>query len=100
MTITNFSFPTPIQFGAGARKRVGAHLIEHGCKRPLISNDWYPTFNLPQVELVTDPIARVTATGVVTADGTHREVDTIIAATGFQVQRYLSAAFGSAREWR
>ncbi|MCC6435272.1 MAG: NAD(P)/FAD-dependent oxidoreductase [Acidimicrobiales bacterium] len=63
----------------------------YGCKRPLISNDWYPTFNLPQVELVTDPIARVTATGVVTADGTHREVDTIIAATGFQVQRYLSA---------
>ena len=43
------------------------------------------------MELVTDPIARVTATGVVTTDGTHREVDTIIAATGFQVQRYLSA---------
>ena len=39
MTITNFSFPTPIQFGAGARKRVGAHLIEQGCKRPLIVTD-------------------------------------------------------------
>lgn len=63
----------------------------YGCKRPLISNDWYPTFNLPQVELVTDPIERVTPTGVMSADGTHREVDTVIAATGFQVQRYLSA---------
>jgi len=39
MTITNFSFPTPIQFGAGARKRVGAHLIKQGCKRPLIVTD-------------------------------------------------------------
>jgi hypothetical protein len=39
MTITNFSFPTPIQFGAGVRKRVGAHLIEQGCKRPLIVTD-------------------------------------------------------------
>ncbi|MEP6971284.1 MAG: iron-containing alcohol dehydrogenase, partial [Betaproteobacteria bacterium] len=36
---TNFSFPTPIQFGAGARKRVGAHLIGQGCKRPLIVTD-------------------------------------------------------------
>ncbi len=63
----------------------------YGCKRPLISNDWYPTFNLPQVELVTDPIERITERGVVTADGVEREVDTIIVATGFQVQRYLSA---------
>jgi len=39
MTITNFSFPTPIQFGAGARKLVGAHLIKQGCKRPLIVTD-------------------------------------------------------------
>jgi alcohol dehydrogenase class IV len=39
MTITNFSFPTPIQFGAGARKRVGAHLLAQGCKRPLIVTD-------------------------------------------------------------
>lgn len=39
MTITHFSFPTPIQFGAGARKRVGAHLLGQGCKRPLIVTD-------------------------------------------------------------
>lgn len=39
MSITNFSFPTPIKFGAGARKLVAAHLLEVGCKRPLIVTD-------------------------------------------------------------
>jgi len=63
----------------------------HGCKRPLTSNDWYPTFNRPNVELVTDAIDRITADGVVTADGVCREVDTIIIATGFETTKYLSA---------
>ncbi len=39
MTITHFSFPTPIEFGAGARKRVAAHLLQAGCRRPLIVTD-------------------------------------------------------------
>jgi alcohol dehydrogenase class IV len=39
MTITRFSFPTPIHFGAGARKLVAQHLREAGCKRPLIVTD-------------------------------------------------------------
>lgn len=39
MQITNFAFPTPIRFGAGARKLVAAHLLEVGCKRPLIVTD-------------------------------------------------------------
>ncbi len=39
MSISSFSFPTPIQFGAGARKLVGAHLLAQGCKRPLIVTD-------------------------------------------------------------
>jgi len=39
MTTINFSFPTPIKFGAGARKLVAAHLLEAGCKRPLIVTD-------------------------------------------------------------
>ena len=36
MSISSFNFPTPIKFGAGARKLVAAHLTEVGCKRPLI----------------------------------------------------------------
>jgi alcohol dehydrogenase class IV len=39
MSITSFSFPTPIKFGAGARKLVASHLLEHGLKRPLIVTD-------------------------------------------------------------
>jgi alcohol dehydrogenase class IV len=39
MSITSFSFPTPIKFGAGARKAVGEHLLGHGFKRPLIVTD-------------------------------------------------------------
>jgi len=39
MSIANFSFPTPIKFGAGTRKLVAAHLLEAGYKRPLIVTD-------------------------------------------------------------
>ena len=39
MSIHSFAFPTPIQFGAGARKLVGPHLLAAGCKRPLIVTD-------------------------------------------------------------
>ena len=39
MTISGFAFPTPIRFGAGARKEVAQHLRDAGCKRPLIVTD-------------------------------------------------------------
>ncbi len=39
MSLHGFSFPTPIQFGAGARKLVAEHLRAHGCQRPLIVTD-------------------------------------------------------------
>jgi alcohol dehydrogenase class IV len=39
MSITSFSFPTPIKFGAGARKLVAQHLLDQGLKRPLIVTD-------------------------------------------------------------
>ncbi|HEV7193635.1 MAG TPA: NAD(P)/FAD-dependent oxidoreductase [Jatrophihabitantaceae bacterium] len=56
-----------------------------GCKRILISNDWYPTLARDHVDLVTDGIAEVRPNAIVTADGTVREVDAIIVATGFHV---------------
>lgn len=62
-----------------------------GCKRPLASNVYYPTFNRPDVELVTDRIVGVTDKAVVTADGQERVVDTIVLATGFTTTRYASA---------
>ena len=54
-----------------------------GCKRILISNDYYPTLDQDHVDLVTDGISAITPGGIVTSDGTTREVDAIIVATGF-----------------
>jgi cation diffusion facilitator CzcD-associated flavoprotein CzcO len=57
--------------------------FEIGCKRILISNDWYPTLAQDNVDLVTDGITKITPTAVVTKDGTEREIDVLIVATGF-----------------
>jgi cation diffusion facilitator CzcD-associated flavoprotein CzcO len=62
-----------------------------GCKRPLLSNRFYPAFNRPNLELVTDAIARVTENAVITQDGRERQIDTLILATGFTATKYLSA---------
>lgn len=56
-----------------------------GCKRPTFSNDYYPTFNSEHVRLETDPISRVTASGIVTADGHETPVDVLVLATGFNL---------------
>src|SRR5579884_1020602 len=56
-----------------------------GCKRILISNDWYPMLARDDVELVTDGITEIRENAIVTADGTVREVDAIVVATGFHV---------------
>ncbi|MGB5210125.1 MAG: NAD(P)/FAD-dependent oxidoreductase [Gammaproteobacteria bacterium] len=55
-----------------------------GCKRLLLSDDYYPALNRGNVHLVTDPVRECTATGVVTADGDEFTVDAIILGTGFQ----------------
>ena len=56
-----------------------------GCKRILPTNEWYPALTKPNVELVTDTIRDVRPRSIVTADGTEREIDTIIFGTGFHV---------------
>ena len=61
-----------------------------GCKRVLISNDFYPAVQRGNVELVTDAITEIRPNGVVTADGKLREVDIILYATGFRVTDWLS----------
>lgn len=57
-----------------------------GCKRLIVASDYYPALQKPNVELVTDGIARLDATGIVTADGTHRAVDAVILGTGYDAQ--------------
>jgi cation diffusion facilitator CzcD-associated flavoprotein CzcO len=63
---------------------------EIGCKRVLISNDWYPALQRDNVELVTDPISEVVPDGVVTTDGHRREVDAIVCGTGFSTVDFLA----------
>ena len=65
--------------------------VPWGWHRPLVTNEWFPMFNRPNVELVSEPIERITADAIVTTDGSVRRVDTIVAATGFDVGRFLSA---------
>ena len=71
------------------KKLIPTHMW--GCKRPLFSNDYYAAFNRPNVELITEPIERITAGGIVTADGREREIDTLVLATGFSATEFLSA---------
>jgi cation diffusion facilitator CzcD-associated flavoprotein CzcO len=61
-----------------------------GCKRVLISNDWYPTLLRPEVTVVDQPIARVEPDAVVTADGTRRPADVLIFGTGFSTTDFLA----------
>lgn len=57
-----------------------------GCKRMLISNDWYPTLTRDNVELVASAVTRITPTGVV-AEGKEYPADVLIYATGFEVPK-------------
>jgi cation diffusion facilitator CzcD-associated flavoprotein CzcO len=69
-------------------RKLRAKLTPHyapGCKRILISDNFYQAVADPRTELITDGIARVTPHSIVTADGVERPVDAIVLATGFHV---------------
>src|SRR6202034_3984914 len=77
-----------------------------GCKRVLLSNDFYPSLTQPNVSLVTDAIAEIRDKSIITRDGTEVEADTIIFGTGFHVtdfpvaQRiYDAAGVALAQHW-
>lgn len=58
-------------------------------RRPVVDNGWYRALTRDNVELVTDPIARFTPRGILTADGRERAVDVVVTATGFDVVKFL-----------
>jgi len=62
-----------------------------GCKRVLISNDYYPALCRENVDLVTEGIAGIEPTGIRTTDGVLHECDTIIYGTGFKVVDYVAS---------
>jgi cation diffusion facilitator CzcD-associated flavoprotein CzcO len=59
-----------------------------GCKRILLSDDFYPAMDRANVELVTMPIEQIGPNTIVAADA-EREVDCIICATGFAASDFL-----------
>ncbi len=60
-----------------------------GCKRLVVSPDFYQAIQSPNAELVTEAIARVEPRGVRTKDGRLHELDLLVLATGFHVDRFL-----------
>ena len=54
-----------------------------GCKRILVSSDYYPIFNLDGVSLVTENIKSFDESGVVTSDGAYHQADAVILGTGY-----------------
>jgi cation diffusion facilitator CzcD-associated flavoprotein CzcO len=60
-----------------------------GCKRVLFSSHFLPALARPNVQLETDPIARVTPRGIETASGTVHEADCLIYGTGFRTTSFM-----------
>lgn len=61
-----------------------------GCKRVLISDDYYQALAEPHVGIVTDGIARVVEDGIITQDGQHHPIDVLVLGTGFKATEFLS----------
>jgi cation diffusion facilitator CzcD-associated flavoprotein CzcO len=60
-----------------------------GCKRLVMSPTFYEAIQRPNAEVVTDPIVRIEPNGVRTKDGTLRELDVLVLATGFRPDRFI-----------
>jgi cation diffusion facilitator CzcD-associated flavoprotein CzcO len=60
----------------------------------LLTNDWYPALQQPNVKLVTNRIQEIKSNSIVTRDGDEYPVDIIIWSTGFQVQRFPLPIYG------
>ncbi|WP_189932273.1 flavin-containing monooxygenase [Streptomyces sulfonofaciens] len=60
-----------------------------GCKRVLLSSDFLPALQRPNVRLVTEPVVRITPGGPETADGRRYEVDCIVYGTGFRTNTFM-----------
>jgi cation diffusion facilitator CzcD-associated flavoprotein CzcO len=71
------------------RERLSPH-YRIGCKRILLSSDWYPALSQPNVEVLGEPIARVTPQGVQMANGSTRALDVLIFGTGFDAHDFVA----------
>ncbi|HTX47342.1 MAG TPA: NAD(P)/FAD-dependent oxidoreductase, partial [Solirubrobacteraceae bacterium] len=63
---------------------------EVGCKRMMLTDEWYPTLCKSNVSLITDRIEAITAGGVLSADGIERPADVLVLATGFKTHGFVA----------
>jgi cation diffusion facilitator CzcD-associated flavoprotein CzcO len=70
-----------------------------GCKRVLISNDYFPALCQPHVSVITDPLERFAATGV-RSGGQVRPTDVVILATGFKPMDLVASVQVQGRDKR
>jgi cation diffusion facilitator CzcD-associated flavoprotein CzcO len=73
---------------------------EFGCKRIMLTDEWYPTLTEPNVELVAERIEAVTASGIRDAVGVERPADAIVLATGFASHDFVAPMEISGRDGR
>ncbi|MCL4421782.1 MAG: NAD(P)/FAD-dependent oxidoreductase [Actinobacteria bacterium] len=59
------------------------------CKRLVVSSNFYDAIQKPNADLVTEAIDHLSPTGIVTKDGALHELDVVVLATGFRVDRFL-----------
>ncbi|MET8182910.1 NAD(P)/FAD-dependent oxidoreductase [Streptomyces sp. NPDC005336] len=78
-----------------------------GCKRILLSNDYYPALAQPHVDVVAAGLREVRGSTLVASDGTETEADAIVFGTGFHVTdmpiaHRVTGAHGTtlAEEWK
>jgi cation diffusion facilitator CzcD-associated flavoprotein CzcO len=63
---------------------------EFGCKRIMLTDEWYPTLTEDNVELVAEGIESVTPTGIRDRTGVERPADAIVLATGFASHDFVA----------
>jgi len=63
---------------------------EFGCKRVMVSDDWYRALAKPNVGVITGGVERITAQGVVGGDGGERPADVLVLATGFKSHDFVA----------
>lgn len=73
---------------------------EFGCKRLMLTDDWYPALVKPNVELVTERIETVTPNGIRDARGVERPADALVLATGFASHDFVAPMAIAGRDGR
>jgi cation diffusion facilitator CzcD-associated flavoprotein CzcO len=73
---------------------------EAGCKRLMLTDDWYSTLAQPNVELIDGGVGAVTPTGLRDGSGTERPADVVVLATGFATHEFVAPMEVTGREGR